>query len=54
MTDTTAIILIIVLLTCAAVVDANFGGNGALFNGCVIGMFFGSLIESNVEPRPRP
>lgn len=47
-TDTRAIAVIVVLLICIAVLDANFGGNGALFNGCVIGLFFGSMIESRI------
>ena len=49
MTDTAAILTSIALLTCIAVIDANFGGNGSLFNGCVTGMFFGALIEGNIE-----
>lgn len=49
MTDTFAIAVTSVLLICIAALDANFGGNGALFNGCVIGMFFGSMIESRIK-----
>lgn len=48
MTDTSAIAATVVLLLCIAVLDATFGGNGGLFNGCVIGMFFGSLIERRI------
>lgn len=49
MTETAAIAMTITLLICVAAIDATFGGNGALFNGCVIGMFFGSMIESHIE-----
>lgn len=49
MTDTAAILIAAALLTCIAVIDANFGGNGSLFNGCAIGMFLGALIERDIE-----
>ena len=49
MTDATAIMTTSALLICVAAIDAKFGGNGALFNGCVIGMFFGFLIESRID-----
>lgn len=49
MTDTAAIGTAAALLICVAVLDAKFGGDGSLFTGCVVGMFFGSLIESKIK-----
>ena len=49
MTDTVAIGLICVMLICIAALDATFGGNGGLFTGTVIGLFFGAMIESPIR-----
>jgi hypothetical protein len=51
MTNTAAIAVTAALLICIAALDARFGGGGALLNGCIIGVFFGSLIESKIKSR---